>query len=50
VNLKIMGIIRDLGLSVAFPTRSIHVESLPRQMLSGSEMPDDGRGDKSDEA
>lgn len=29
VNLKIMGIIRDMGLSIAFPTRSIHVESLP---------------------
>ncbi len=29
VNLKIMRAIRELGLSIAFPTRSIHLESLP---------------------
>jgi len=29
VNLNIMRIIREMGLSIAFPTRSIHVESLP---------------------
>jgi len=26
VNLKIMGIVREMGLSIAFPTRSIHVD------------------------
>lgn len=29
VNLNLMRTIRELGLSIAFPTRSIHVESLP---------------------
>lgn len=29
VNLNIMRTIRELGLSVAFPTRSIHLESVP---------------------
>jgi len=34
VNLNIMRIIREMGLSIAFPTRSIHVESLPPDMAS----------------
>ena len=29
VNLNIMRIVDDMGLSIAFPTRSIHVESMP---------------------
>ena len=29
VNLNIMRTIREMGLSIAFPTRSIHVESMP---------------------
>jgi len=36
VNLKIMGIVRDMGLSIAFPTRSIHVESLPENWPASS--------------
>ena len=29
VNLKIMGIIEDLGMSVAFPSRSLYIENIP---------------------
>jgi len=36
VNLNIMRIIREMGLSVAFPTRSIHLESVPPGFPSGN--------------
>jgi MscS family membrane protein len=36
VNLNIMRNIRDMGLSIAFPTRSIHLESLPPGLSLGS--------------
>jgi MscS family membrane protein len=44
VNLKIMGIIRDMGLSIAFPSRSVYVESLPAQWPSAAQprLGDDG--------
>jgi MscS family membrane protein len=34
VNLNLMRIIRDMGLSIAFPTRSIHVESVPPELAA----------------
>jgi len=34
VNLKIMRVIREMGLSIAFPTRSIHLESVPPGLAS----------------
>lgn len=49
VNLKIMGIIRDMGLSIAFPTRSIHVESLPAQWPSAAQPRPGGDGPGSNE-
>ena len=36
VNLNIMRIVNEMGLSIAFPTRSIHVESLPKGLGSNS--------------
>jgi MscS family membrane protein len=36
VNLNIMRIIREMGLSIAFPTRSIHLESLPQGWADNS--------------
>jgi MscS family membrane protein len=36
VNLNIMRSIREMGLSIAFPTRSIHLESLPPGLSLGS--------------
>lgn len=36
INLKVMRIIREMGLSIAFPTRSIHVESLPTNWSGAS--------------
>lgn len=36
VNLNIMRTINDMGLSIAFPTRSIHVESMPAKPGAGS--------------
>ena len=46
VNLQIMHIIRDMGLSIAFPTRSIHVESLPANWSgAASQQPGDGSSD-----
>lgn len=44
VNLNIMRSIRDMGLSIAFPTRSIHLESLPPGLVPGP------RGDASNPA
>jgi MscS family membrane protein len=41
VNLKIMRVIREMGLSIAFPTRSIYVESLPPGLRPTS-LPDSG--------
>lgn len=32
VNLKIMGIVAELGLSIAYPTRTLHLESVPAGM------------------
>ncbi len=32
VNLNIMRVVREMGLSIAFPTRSIHVESVPPEL------------------
>jgi MscS family membrane protein len=34
VNLNIMRTIREMGLSIAFPTRSIHVESVPPELVA----------------
>jgi MscS family membrane protein len=36
VNLNVMRSIREMGLSIAFPTRSIHLESLPPALSLGS--------------
>lgn len=33
INLAIMRIIRDLGLSIAYPTRTIHLETVPPNLL-----------------
>jgi len=33
VNLKIMAIVEELGMSVAFPSRSLYIESLPERPL-----------------
>ena len=35
VNLNIMRVIREMGLSIAFPTRSIHLESVPPGLSTG---------------
>ena len=40
VNLNIMRTIREMGLSIAFPTRSIHLESMPPGLSAGT--PDAG--------
>jgi len=49
VNLSIMRIIRDMGLSIAFPTRSIHVESLPSEWSVSPRLGlSDGRADAPD--
>jgi MscS family membrane protein len=36
VNLKMMRTIREMGLSIAFPTRSIHLESVPPGLAAGN--------------
>jgi MscS family membrane protein len=41
VNLNIMRVVREMGLSIAFPTRSIHVESVPPE-LRGALRPEAG--------
>lgn len=39
VNLNIMRTVRDMGLSIAFPTRSIHLESVPAELTGGAPGP-----------
>jgi len=48
VNLNIMRIIRDMGLSIAFPTRTIHVESLPTEDSSAALSKPPGSGEGAD--
>ncbi|HAV64262.1 MAG TPA: hypothetical protein DCY13_18080 [Verrucomicrobiales bacterium] len=44
VNLNIMRIIREMSLSIAFPTRSIHLEAVPPGMTLGARAnPDSSR-------
>jgi MscS family membrane protein len=43
VNLKIMRALEELGVQVAFPTRSIYIESVPRELRP--EAPPAGRSD-----
>ena len=39
VNLTLMRVIREMGLSIAFPTRSIHLESVPPGLSPGAGPP-----------
>jgi len=39
VNLNIMRVIREMGLSIAFPTRSIHLESVPPELTVRGQQP-----------
>ncbi|MDL5055221.1 mechanosensitive ion channel family protein [Oscillatoria laete-virens NRMC-F 0139] len=41
INLSFMRMIRDMGLSFAFPSRSLYVESLPEEMSLPSPRPPD---------
>ncbi len=36
VNLKIMRKLEEMGLEIAFPTRSLHIESVPRELGGGA--------------
>lgn len=43
INLAIMRAVKDLGLSIAFPTRSIYIENMGEMKVSGKKKkPDDG--------
>lgn len=39
INLEVMDIVKDLGMSVAFPTRSIYIENLPDFLLDSRAAP-----------
>jgi MscS family membrane protein len=42
VNLNLMRTIRDMGLSIAFPTRSVHLESVPPGLQPTASNPAEG--------
>ena len=55
INLQIMDIVEDLGLSIAFPSQSLYIENIPRFALDGSDRRppekqtlDEGDEDKAD--
>lgn len=37
INLKIINILEEEGVSIAFPSRSIYMENLPKQIIAKSD-------------